>query len=81
MKTTSRNNSKFNPNVLTAMLKYVKEVLSKVSFDRELFEKELRKAFKLLMPVEIRELKDWCYNQFGHLYGSILDQCFKVAVR
>lgn len=61
------------------MLKYVKEVLSKVSFDKELFEKELKKAFKLLMPFEIRELKNWCYKTFGHVYSSILDRCFKVA--
>lgn len=61
------------------MLKYVKEVLSKVSFDKELFEKELRKAFKLLMPFEIKELRNWCYQTFGHVYSPILDRCFKVA--
>lgn len=77
--TSTYINLKFNPKILTAMLKYVKEVLSKVSFDKALFEKELRKAFKLLMPIEIRELQNWCYQNFGHDYSSILDRCFKTA--
>jgi len=58
------------------MLKYTKEVLSKVSFDRYLFEKELLKALKLLLPVEIKELKEWCYRTFGNIYSSVLDRCF-----
>ncbi len=61
------------------MLKYAKQVLSKVSFDKNLFEKELLKAIKLLLPVEILELKEWCYKKFGHLYRSILDRCFIQA--
>ena len=61
------------------MLKYAKQVLSKVSFDKELFEKELMKAIKMLVPVEIRELKKWCYRKFGNLYRTILDKCFSIA--
>ena len=61
------------------MLKYAKQVLSKVSFDKELFEKELMKAIKMLVPVEIRELKKWCYRKFGKLYQAILDRCFSVS--
>jgi len=70
------NNLMFNPKIYSAMLKYVKEVLSKVSFDKELFEKELKKALKMLMPFEVRELKAWCYKKFGNLYRAILDKCF-----
>jgi hypothetical protein len=58
------------------MLEYVKEVLTKVSFDAQLFEKELRKAMKWLVPVEVGELKKWCYDQFGHVYGVLLNRCF-----
>lgn len=61
------------------MLKYAKEVLTKVSFDAQLFEKELRKAIQLLVPTEITELKDWCYEQFGKLYSSLLNRCFRVV--
>lgn len=61
------------------MLEYCKTILSKVSFDRRLFEKELRKAIFSLVPDEIKTLKDWCYDQFGQIYESILNTCFQVA--
>lgn len=58
------------------MLEYVKTILSKVSFDSKLFEKELRKAIASLVPTEINDLKDWCYKKFGHIYGTTLKRCF-----
>lgn len=61
------------------MLKYTKEVLTKVSFDAQLFEKELKKAIKLLVPGEISDLKKWCYEKFGKLYYSLLNRCFRLA--
>ena len=42
-----------------AMFDYTKAVLSKVSFDVNLFCKELRKALTRLLPYEIEELKIW----------------------
>ncbi|GEQ86229.1 hypothetical protein ULMS_17370 [Patiriisocius marinistellae] len=42
-----------------AMYDYSKAVLSKVSFDVNLFCKELEKAFSRLLPYEIEELKIW----------------------
>ncbi len=62
------------------MLEYFKTILSKVSFDRWLFEKELKKAIKSLVPDEIMTLRDWCYDQFGQVYQAILDKCFKKAL-
>ena len=59
-------------------LNYVKLILAKVSFDASLFQKELRKALTVLLPEEIRHLKEWCYRQFGGRYGGILDECFAV---
>ena len=61
------------------MLNYVKTVLTKVSFDARLFEKELRKAIELLIGEEIQELKQWCYNRFGNEHEAILNRCFVVA--
>lgn len=58
------------------MLEYFKIILSKVSFDRRLFEKELRKAIKSLIPAEIMILKDWCYKKYGDRYQPILQECF-----
>ena len=40
-----------------AMYDYTIEVLEKVSFDQYLFDKEVKKAFKLLLPHEVQELK------------------------
>ncbi len=62
------------------MLEYFKTILSKVSFDRWLFEKELKKAIRSLVPDEIVSLKDWCYDQFGQIYQSVLDKCFSRAI-
>jgi len=42
-----------------AMYDYTKAVLAKVSFDVNLFCKELQKALKRLPPYEIEELKVW----------------------
>jgi len=41
------------------MFDYTKAVLAKVSFDANLFCKELQKALKRLLPYEIEELKVW----------------------
>jgi len=42
-----------------AMFEYTKTVLKKVSFNTELFCKELEKAITRLLPYEIEELKIW----------------------
>ncbi|WP_242926772.1 hypothetical protein [Pontibacter vulgaris] len=58
------------------MLEYVKTILQKVSFDKMLFEKELRKAFKFLIADELQQLKQWCYDQFSGKYLYILNKVF-----
>ncbi|SNR43551.1 MULTISPECIES: hypothetical protein [Hymenobacter] len=58
------------------MLEYAKTILLKVSFDKILFEKELRKALRMLVPTELSELKSWCYQQFSTLYRRILNRVF-----
>jgi len=58
------------------MLEYIKVILEKVSFDKVLFEKELRKGIKELLPNEIRDLKMWCYDQFGQIYFKVLNRVF-----
>jgi len=45
-----------------AMFDYTKAVLNKVSFDVNLFCKELEKALTRLLPHEIEELKIWINN-------------------
>lgn len=41
------------------MIEYTKLILSKVSFDPNLFYRELKKAVNSLLPYEIEELKEW----------------------
>ena len=60
------------------MLNYAKTVLTRVSFDARLFEKELRKAIKMLIAEEVEELRLWCYANFGD-HKAILNRCFVVA--
>jgi len=42
-----------------AMFDFTKTVLQKVSFNSELFCKELEKALQQLLPYEIKELTIW----------------------
>ena len=42
-----------------AMFEYTKTVLQKVSFNSELFCKELKKAINRLLPYEVDELLIW----------------------
>jgi|TARA_R100000789_G_C3001939_1_gene149082 DNA replication protein DnaD len=42
-----------------AMFEYTKTILQKVSFNSELFCKELEKSLKRLLPYEIKELSIW----------------------
>ena len=61
------------------MLNYFKSILTRVSFDEKLFEKELLKAIKSLIADEVMELKTWCYTTFGDQHGLILNRCFVRA--
>ncbi len=41
------------------MLEYCKIVLTKLSFDKNLFRKEYKKSFQYLTILERQELKNW----------------------
>ena len=42
------------------LIEYYQEILSKISYaDRTVFRKELRKAFRKLLPAERETLKGW----------------------
>jgi len=55
------------------MFDYTKAVLSKVSFDVNLFCKELKKALTRLLPHEIEELRIWVNNLITQ--NPQLNQC------
>ncbi|REA59254.1 hypothetical protein DSL64_18170 [Dyadobacter luteus] len=61
---------------MASMLEYIKIILQKVSFDRRLFEKELKKAIRMLMPAEVKRLQLWCYEHYSSVYLPVLNNCF-----
>lgn len=59
------------------MVELSKKILTKVSFDPKLFQKELFKALKWINDKdEIHKLRDWCHKEFGKKYPVILQQAF-----
>jgi len=59
------------------MLEYTKKILTKVSFDKTLFRKELAKAVKWLKKDELRMLKIWCITTFGSYYRDVIMEVFR----
>lgn len=58
------------------MLQYTKTVLKKVSFDNELFIKELAKSVKWLNKEDISELKLWVIENYYHTHKDIINSTF-----
>jgi uncharacterized protein YjhX (UPF0386 family) len=63
------------------MFEYTKEILTKVSFDKKLFKKELVKGLKWLKSDERKMLMVWCLATFGHKYSDVLTEVFKKITR
>jgi len=55
------------------MFEYTKTILNKVSFDANLFCKEVQKALQRLLPYEIKELKIYIESLIQE--NPDLDQC------
>ena len=62
------------------MIEFSKKILSKVSFDRILFKKELKKAIHWVTPSERTLLKIWCLSTFGHLYQAEILEAFNSVI-
>ena len=60
------------------MLELSKKVLSKVSFDRALFKKELRKSISWLKKDDIHQLKTWCLATFV-IYNDLILDAFETS--
>ena len=57
-----------------------KLVLRKVSFDRELFKKELIKATKWLKKEELLALQAWCLVTFAGKYDDLVLEVFRTII-
>ena len=55
------------------MLEFSKKILSKVSFDKKLFRKELHKCATWLNNKEGISLKIWALGAFAHYKETILE--------
>lgn len=59
------------------MLEMTKTVLEKVSFDRTLFRKELKKSIQWLRKEETLLLKTWCLTTFAGQYDEVVLEVFQ----
>ena len=55
-----------------AIFEYTKTILEKVSFDKNIFKRELAKANKLLLPHERQELVIW-FKKFTKSKPELMD--------
>ncbi|MBL7943414.1 MAG: hypothetical protein JNM00_11635 [Flavobacteriales bacterium] len=64
------------------MLDFCKEILTKVSFDRLLFRKELDKAIQWLRSnkEDLLQFRQWCLDQFGGKYSDIIMTSFRPVL-
>lgn len=56
------------------MFEYAKIILPKVSFSRELFQKELKKCINWIEPNNLQQFRRWCYANFKEIYPDILEK-------
>lgn len=59
------------------MLELTKKILRGVSFDSQLFQKELYKALNWIQDAEeIKRFQEWCITEFGNKYPMIIQKAF-----
>ena len=61
------------------MLEFSKKILCKVSFDKNLFRKELRKSTMWLNKKEVITLKIWALTTFSQYKNTILEVFDKLS--
>jgi len=64
----------FNENLID--IRYAKEVLTKVSFEKNIFERELKKFLKIISPEQQSELELWCRDKFEKDHKAIINSAF-----
>lgn len=66
--------------MLKTMLDLTKKILTVVSFDAKLFQKELEKALKWITDAEeLKKFKEWCISEFGLKYPMIIKKAFALG--
>lgn len=59
------------------MIEFTQKILHAVSFDKDLFQKELKKGLKWITDAEeFRKFQEWCIIEFGAKYPVIIKSAF-----
>lgn len=58
------------------MLEYAYLILQKLSFDMELFRKELKKCITYLTKDEVTQLENWVKVNYHNEFSNSLYSCF-----
>jgi len=62
------------------MIEFTQKILKAVSFDKQLFQKELNKALKWITDAEeTRKFQEWCIVEFGAKYPKIIKSTFSIG--
>ncbi len=61
------------------MLEFSKKIINKVSFDKELFKKELQKSVRWVGKNELIHLKIWALATFSQYKNIILEVFDQIA--
>ncbi|MCG8698604.1 MAG: hypothetical protein MI922_11160 [Bacteroidales bacterium] len=59
------------------MLEHQKLLLEQLSYDKDLFRKEIIKSFRWLKSYEIVQLYGWLKDRYGSTHGEIIQDVFE----
>lgn len=59
------------------MLEHQKILLEQLSYDKNLFRKEIIKSFRWLKSFEILQLYNWLQKKYGETHGEIIQDVFE----
>lgn len=59
------------------MLSYAETILQKVSFNKELFKRELIKALRWLQKDDVQLLKTYVDSNFGSTHHDVINEVFR----
>ena len=66
---------------MLTMLEHQKLLLDQLSYDKELFRKEIVKSFKWLKSYEIIRLHRWLNERYGTTHADVIQDVFEfIAV-
>ena len=62
---------------MITMLEHQKMLLKQISYDKDLFRKEIVKSFRWLKSYEIILLHQWLKDNFGRTHSDVIREVFE----